>query len=317
MASKIAVIRTGGTISCVETEKGAVPCTDAGEFVPAHTDETTIIVENLFSKPSNELLVAEASTLREEILKLEKTGVDGIIVTHGTDTMAEMAYFLDLTTEIEVPIVLTGAQRRADETSPDGPSNITTGAMAVENRNVTTGVYVAFNDQLHAARHVEKVHTSKLEAFASPNACPVAERYSGGLRFLREPKSYSEYVPFEGLDASVRIVKMSLGVDGTQIHEALEANCDGIVVEAMGLGNTTASAGEAIVAAIESNVTVVITSRCHQGPVSPVYGSSGGGKELHEKGAIFARELSSPKARLKLLVALGSPVASSALREIF
>jgi L-asparaginase len=125
-----------------------------------------------------------------------------------------------------------------------------------------------------------------------------------GVRFHREPGSRSADLPVLETDRSVALANSAAGVDGAAIDRAVDAGVDGIVLEGTGLGNATAAVGDAVGRAIEAGVPVVVTSRCHAGPVAPVYGTDGGGRTLRTRGAIFAGDLPAHKARIKLMLAL-------------
>jgi len=224
-------------------------------------------------------------------------------VTHGTDIMAESAYFAALTAN-DVPVVFTGAQRRSDETSPDGPANLLTAvrAAADERLHGTGQAFVAFDERLHAARSVSKTHTSRLDAFTSPDAGPVASDTRAGLRFHRTPTPRE--VPYEPTvpEATVRIVPNAAGVSRNPVDEAVENGVDGLVLEVTGLGNVTTALGDAVADAIAAGVPVVVASRSPGGETAAVYG--GGGETLRRHGVGFAGPRSAPKARIELMLAL-------------
>lgn len=323
MLPTIAVLGTGGTIASTGGADGATPRLSNAELVesvPPIEEYADLTVRQVAQTPSFdvdfETLGALGTAVRDAA-----DGADGIVVTHGTDTMEESAYYLDLTLHIDVPVVFTGAQRRPDEVSPDGPANLLTAVRAASHDALrsTGGVYVAFDEQLHAARDVTKVHTRKLDAFASPGKGPVAEFTRDDARFYREPGSRSQTFAV-GADApakSVCVVKSYLGADGTGIERAIERGIDGIVLEGTGLGNATSAIGDAIAVAVDEDVPVIVTSRCVAGSTAPVYGTSGGGRTLRNHGAVFAGDLPSHKARLKLLVALAETTDIAELRNYF
>ncbi|AQL43132.1 L-asparaginase [Halorientalis sp. IM1011] len=315
MPPTVTVLGTGGTIASTAEGGGATPTlsTDALlEAVPGLAEVADVRTEQVAQIPSYELDFETAAEIRTTAADAADSS-DGVVVTHGTDTMAESAYLLDLTFAADVPVVFTGAQRRPDEPSPDGPSNLLTAVRAAVHDRLADvgGVYVAFDERLHAARDVQKVHTRRLDAFASPDAGHVASFTPEGVRFVREPGSRSD--PFPGTavdpDLSVPIVSSGIGVDATALECAREAGADAVVLEGTGLGNATAPLGDAVRETVERGVPVVVTTRCRAGSTAPVYGASGGGQTLAEHGAVFAGHLPAEKARLKLLVALSAAVS--------
>lgn len=323
MLPAIAVLGTGGTIASTGGEDGATPSlseTELVESVPALEEYADLMVRQVSQTPSFDMDLETVESLGGAVRDAADRAA-GIVVTHGTDTMEETAYYLDLTIDVNVPVVLTGAQRRPDEVSPDGPANLLTAVRAASHDALRSkdGVYVAFDEQLHAARDVTKVHTQKLDAFASPGKGPVAEFTRDDVQFYRELGSRSRTFSVAG-DApakSVCVVKSFLGASGTEIERALERGIDGIVLEGTGLGNATSGIGDCVAAALDEDIPVVVTSRCVTGSTAPVYGSPGGGQTLRDHGAIFAGDLPSHKARLKLLVALAKTTNPEELRECF
>jgi L-asparaginase len=349
MLPRVHVIATGGTIASTPGEDGAAPSLDGEDLLDAVPDlesRATLSVESVSQVPGFDVdlgIMAEVGEQAREALEstgggpdagrqtasseqsLASARDDAIVVTHGTDTMAETAYFLDLTCSLPVPVVVTGAQRRLDEPSSDAPANLLAAVRAATHQRVEEGVFLAFDDELHAARDVRKTHSHRLAAFASPNDGPVATLTRAGLRFHREPQSESVYLPASeigadtdaGDHARVEMIVSAAGVDGQQVERAIEAGADGLVVAGTGLGNTTSGLGEAIVDAIEAGVPVVMTSRCGAGSTGAVYGTPGGGKTLQEAGAIPGGDLAPWKARVKLALALEAVESSDDVDEYF
>lgn len=330
----VRIASTGGTIASTSSGPGSEPGKtpshsgdDLVDAVPEIGEHATIDVEDVCQVSGFQMDGAALERLVDAIDRAAADGVDGVVVTHGTDTMAESAYALDLAcgATADLPVVFTGAQRSFDQLGTDGPPNLLAAVRTAAHDRVRDagGVYLAFNDTVHAARRVVKGHTSKLETFESPGAGPVGEFAPDGLRFFREPGSYSASMPDATVNADVRveIVTSALGVDGRQVERALsdetEPGADGLVVAGTGLGNTTAELAAALESALADGVPVVLTSRCHAGPTAGVYGGDGGGKTLLEAGAISGGGLPPWKARLKLLLALSRGDNPNAVRELF
>ncbi|ELY62964.1 asparaginase [Natrinema versiforme] len=313
--STVYVIATGGTIASTSSDTGTVPTESVQELVQAYPESfehVDIELEQLTQTPSSELTIDDLVTLSDRV-RAVADDVDGIVVLHGTDTIEETAYYLDLVLDVDIPVVLTGAQRPYDSRSPDGPANLRGALAAASHDHVRTGAYVFFNDRLHAARPVTKDHSSNLDAYGSGNYGPVADRTPNGLWFYRRPESLSVTIPTRDITATVEVVPTSTGTDGRQIAHAVDCGVDGIVVDALGLGNVPTSVADSIGDAVDDDVVVVITSRCHNGVVSPVYGSKGGGAVLEEEGVLFASNLPAHKARIKLLVALSQQSGDTVL----
>lgn len=320
---QISVVSTGGTIASTSTgeDGGKTPSksgTDLLEAVPELAEYATVDVTDVCQVSGFQVRFEDATRTLEAV---ERAGAeaDGVVVTHGTDTMAESAYYLDVASEVDVPVVYTGAQRPFDQLGTDGPSNLRTAvrAAADERFRDAAGVYLAFNDAVHAARHVLKGHTSKLETFTSPDVGPVAELTPNGLRLLREPGSESAPMPGARLDpdVDVEIVTNALGADGGTVARALADGVDGVVLAGTGLGNATGELGAALESAIDAGVPVVLTSRCQAGTTAGLYGGPGGAKTLLEAGAIRGGDLPPWKARIRLVLALSTFEDRAAIRD--
>ncbi|MFC4436482.1 MULTISPECIES: asparaginase [Natrialbaceae] len=319
----VTVLGTGGTIASTDATGGATP-TRTGEqlleAVPELEDYGTLTVEEVAHIPSYEMDAATLETVGERVRALDDDPtVDAVVVTHGTDTIEEAAYYLDVTVQPDTPVFLTGAQRRPDEVSPDGPSNLLSAVRAGRAfaKRGAGGTFVAFNESVHAARSVTKTHTSALETFRSVNAGPVATLDRDGVAVHRAPRAETRPLAATSLAATVFTIKSGSCVTGGLLEAALERDADGIVVEGTGLGNATAGIAEAAREAIDDGVPVVVASRCLEGRVTPVYGGDGGGERLREYGAIFAGDLPAQKARIRLALALEAYDDETGIRDAF
>jgi len=304
----VRVLSCGGTIASEPAEDGAAPAKAGAELlaaVPGLADHADPTVEDVASLPGFDM---DPDTVAAVGRRARAAAADGepVVVTQGTDTMCETAYYLDLALDLSVPVVVTGAQRRLDEPGSDAPPNLLAAVTAATHDRVEGGVYVAFDDELHAARHAVKAHSRKLSTVASPGPGPVGERTRDGWRFHREPRSEAAELGVLETAATVPVVTSGLGVPGEALRRQVEAGVDGVVLAGTGLGNATAGLGEAV-ADLAGTVPIVAASRCHAGGTGAVYGTPGGGATLQSAGAIPAGPLSPPKARVKLLLALAAP----------
>lgn len=309
----VAVLSTGGTIASTDEPGGATPTKDGADLlsaVPALDERARVESREVARAPSFDAGFGTVLATVEAAREAVDGGADGAVVTHGTDTMAESAYALDLLWDRDAPVVFTGAQRRPDEPSADGPANLLTAVrLAASDRLADAGgAFVAFDEELHAARDVRKLHASKLAAFASPDAGPTATAARETVRFHRAPdrRGGRARLSVDAVDAAVETVATGIGAGGGPIERAVEAGVDGLVVEATGLGNVTAPLGEALAEAAEAGVPVVVTTRCPAGAVAPVYGTPGGGRTLADRGAILGGDLPAAKARIALTLALSA-----------
>lgn len=301
----ILFIHTGGTISMKKHEvTGDVELDDGNpiaDVIEIPGVDAVYTVKEPFQIPSPHMTVNEMMALKKLI---EQTEADGVVVTHGTDTMEETAYFLDLTLSIDIPVVITGAMRLSNDIGADGLSNLIAAVKtAVSDQSVDKGVLVVMNDTIHSARYVTKAHSSNLNAFQSFDAGPLGVITKTGAHFFSKPP-VSETFVIGSIDFTIPLLKAYAGMDDALINQL--SHCDGVVIEALGQGNLPPAAAQAAIRLIDSGVPVVIASRCVSGMIQPVYSYEGGGRTLMEAGALFAAGLNGQKARLKLLAALSS-----------
>jgi L-asparaginase len=309
MKKTILIIHTGGTISMSEdATTGAVK---PGEQNPL-TEKTyslnnlaNILVEEPFNLPSPHITTNEMLTLKQIIEDhYTKNQIDGVVITHGTDTLEETAYFLDLTVQINIPIVVTGAMRSSNEIGSDGLYNLIESIrVASTDEAVGKGVLVVLNDEIHTAENVTKTHTSNVGTFQSPQYGPIGIITKRGIVFHHAPTNRENY-PIQNITKKVALMKAYAGMDSTLLHAINDLGYDGIVIEALGQGNLPPGTATGIKKLISNKIPVVLVSRCFNGIVQDIYGYDGGGKQLKELGVIFSNGLNGQKARLKLLIAL-------------
>ncbi|MFU8868125.1 asparaginase [Natronococcus sp.] len=317
---RVRVLSTGGTIASTDGDGGATPSKDGDDLVaavPELEDVATLEVESVCDELSFHLSASNVASLARAVERAAEDGVDGVVVTHGTDTMEESSYYLDLVSDADVPVVFTGAQRPADMAGADGPANLLQAVRTAADERFTEGAYIAFGNLVHAARWVTKARAGRPEAYASPDSGPVAEITADGLSLRRDPRSESVSLPATELTARVETIPSGLAVDARQLERALEDGVDGLVLAASGIGNTTPEIGDAVADAVEAGVPVVVATRCFDGAVSARYGGPGGSRTVREHGTIPAGDLPPWKARIKLGLALSAYDDQEAVRGAF
>lgn len=310
---RIHIIATGGTIaSRRDPDTGVVvPAVDAASLVaavPAVADVAEIDVTEVARVSSWDLSPATmvAVARRIEELALETPSPDGFVVTHGTDTMEETAFVLDATLDVSQPIVLTGAMRAADAPGADGPANLVDAVrFAASDAADGLGAVVVMAGEVHAARHVTKVHTARPAAFASPGVGPLGtvEPERPVVRWGPEPVPP---LPPVAPHLPVPLATMVAGLDDLALRAALDADVRGLVLAGSGAGNVDATVVPMLRELVAAGCAVVLASRCAGGRVHATYGGPGGGASLREAGLIAAGDLSAPKARLALSLLLGA-----------
>jgi L-asparaginase len=304
--TRIALLATGGTISAI-----ADACrTDAGQGAAALAGSLGGAVEllpvDIARVPSRamtpELMRRVAEAARDAIAH----GCDGVVVAHGTDTLEETAYALSLMLERDVPVALTGAMRLPGTAGYDGDANLRAAtAVAADMRCAPLGPMVVFGDELHLARWVAKVHTTRAAAFASPGFGPVGAVAEGRvcLSVAQAPSDRLGMPPtLEG--PSVELLWIAAGADG-RLVDAAAAHADGLVVAGTGGGHVPPPVAAAIGRAIDAGLPVVLASRCGAGPLlEDTYAGAGSERHLRSLGVVAAGQLAPLKARLRLHVAL-------------
>jgi L-asparaginase len=308
---KVVVVSTGGTIAMR-------PDPATGKLVPAMSGEelvemigwegsSLLELDDFASVPSFDMHGDLALSLSDRVGEhCRADDVAGVVVAHGTDTMEETVYLVDRLLDSDKPVVLTGAQRGADQPDTDGPRNLRNAvraALAPEARG--RGAMIAFDGEVHAARESRKVHTSALRAFGSPGYGPIGHVDGERVAFARRPDRRPPLPrPAEGMP-QVDLIRLHAGSDDRFVRASLAAGARAIVLEGTGRGNANERVVPGVEAAVRESVPVVVCSRCVAGRVEPVYGR-GGGKDLADAGALFAGDLAAPKARVLLQLAVGA-----------
>lgn len=318
---KIAVIFNGGTISMKIDEriKAAVPSLTGEEIMEMVTgiEEYAEIESYSFSAlPSPHMtpeLMLKLSQFVDKIV--EREDIDGVVITHGTDTLEETSYFLDLTIKTKKPIVVTGSMRSSSELGYDGPFNLATSiCTAISNEAYGKGVLICFNGTLHSAKDVTKVNSMALDAFQTPSFGPVGIVDNNKVIFYRK-SSKVEHLKIKEINSNVTLIKCVAGMDSTYLDYVIEKGVSGIVIEGMGRGNVPPTMVDGIKRCIEKNIPVVLVSRCYEGRVYQSYGYEGGGKHLRSLGVIFGDNMQGQKARIKLMVALSYSTDMTFIKE--
>ncbi|MEH6944599.1 asparaginase [Bacillus sp. JJ722] len=309
MKKKILVIHTGGTISMFEDQStGAVQPSEINPMSVASTQlqkDATLIIEEPFNLPSPHITPNEMLRIRDIIEeKISQTKIDGVVITHGTDTLEETAYFLDLLLDVSIPIVLTGAMRSSNEIGFDGLYNfISSIRVSCTEEAADKGVLVVLNDEIHTAQNVTKTHTSNVSTFQSPQFGPIGIVTKQGALFHHQPIASIKF-KVKSITKNVPLLKAHAGMDSSLLQALSQLQIDGLVIEALGQGNLPPSTLSGIKTLVDQNIPIVIVSRCFNGITQGVYGYEGGGVQLRDLGCVFSNGLNGQKARLKLLAAL-------------
>jgi L-asparaginase len=313
MKPRVVLLATGGTIaSRHDPALGRTVASQRAEdllgMLPQVGDAAEIEVDNFATIPSFDMSVQFAFGLARRINELHaRPDVTGVVVTHGTDTMEETSYLADLLLQSDKAVVFTGAQRAHDDPQSDGPPNLLNSIrVAASPLARGLGAVVCFNGTIHAARDVTKVHASAVETFQSYERGAVGDVDGAKVVIHRRPALRRSF-KLDRLEDRVELYRLALGVDLRGLEAAIDRGIAGLVIEAFGRGNGPSRLSELVRRAAQKDIAVLITSRCPEGRVEPIYGGGGGGRDLADAGGIFAGDLKGPKARLLLMVLLSNP----------
>ena len=323
MKPRIAIFFTGGTISMrVDPQTGgAIPALSGEEIiaqVPGLSEIADFEIINFARLPGPHMTPPKMLELARDVAaRLADERIAGAVVTHGTDTLEETAYLLDLVLNEEKPVAFVGAMRNSSELSWDGPGNLRSAVRVAADLEVRgLGVMVVMGDQLLAAAEATKTHTEATDTFQSRDFGPLGIVDKDRVIVARRP-ARREQIATRSLEERIEIIKLAAGSDGRFINFALDDGARGLVIEGLGRGNVPVAALPAIGRAINARVIVVITSRCPRGRVLDTYAYEGAGKQLKRMGAILGGMLPSHKARIKLMVMLGAGYRVEQVRKSF
>ncbi|XVL27620.1 asparaginase [Staphylococcus equorum] len=318
---KLLLIHTGGTISMSQDETNKVvtnsdnPISNHQDIIKQYADVTEITP---FNVPSPHMNIKYVETLKHIIEDANRDeNYDGFVITHGTDTLEETAYLLDLTINVSKPITITGAMRSSNEIGSDGLYNFISAIRVASSDNAADmGVMVVFNDEIHTARNVTKTHTSNTNTFQSPNHGPLGVVTKNSVQFHHKPY---EHLVLNDInhDLNIPLVKAYMGMNNDVLNFYSEHQVDGIIIEGLGQGNLPPTCLEGLEKCLDKEIPVVLVSRSFNGIVGPIYAYEGGGLTLAEKGVVFSNGLNGPKARLKLLVGLSNQLNAKQLKKYF
>jgi L-asparaginase len=304
---KILVLHTGGTISMQADQNGAVESSPINPMTQVTSPLVNIEVVSVdfLNLPSPHIQIDHMMMIYKKIRE-EASHFDGFVITHGTDTLEETAYFLDTMSIPQKPIVMTGAMRSSNELGSDGIYNYRTALrVAADEKSADKGVLVVMNDEIHAAKYVTKTHTTNVSTFQTPTHGPLGLVTKREILFFKAADKRVRF-DLQAINGVVPIIKSYADMDTILLDALVEAPISGLVIEALGAGNLPPASISAIKKLINKQLPIVLVSRCFNGIAEPVYAYDGGGIQLEELGVLFVKELNSQKARIKLLIAVNA-----------
>ncbi|BDG71935.1 asparaginase [Roseomonas fluvialis] len=319
---RLLMLSLGGTITMVPSAGGGIaPKLGAAELVasvPELATVATIEAESAARLPSPSLTPTILVEVARRIEAAFADGVDGAVVIQGTDTIEESAFILDALVGGDKPVVMTGAMRGADAPGADGPANLLAAArVAVSDAARGLGALAVLNYDIHAARFVQKTHTTLPSAFASPLVGPIGAVAEGRPRIHARVQRLPVLPAADGPPAPIALITWAMGDDGRMLAALPGLGYAGAVIAGMGAGHVPADAADAV-GTLAARVPVVLASRSAAGPVfTSTYGYAGGEIDLMGRGLVSAGMLTALKARLLLGLALRGGAGRDAAARAF
>lgn len=324
---RIIILATGGTIAgqgASSTGAGYIPAKlpveELIKNIPSIDRIATVKGEQVASVGSYDMTVAIWIKLANRINEIfAKNEAEGVVITHGTDTQEETAYFLSLTVNSEKPVVLTGAMRAATAVSADGPKNLYDAiVVASDTLSKRRGVMVCFNESLFDGKNVVKVNTTNVNAFASPNAGPIGQIYDGKVKYYTQTvngKSNFPLFDISKLDTlpKVEIAYMYVEASASAIKAFMDDDVDGLIIAASGNGSFNKGILETVQTAVKKGIFVVRSSRVASGRVTQ-FNQVFDDEKL---GTIAADDHNPQKARILLMLALTATKDRKQIQKMF
>lgn len=317
---KLLILHTGGTISMKADDRiGAIVSTESNpllNFRIPYQEEIELVIEDIFHLPSPAITLENMLELKHRIEHgVHHESVTSVVITHGTDTLEETAYFLNVTIGNLVPIIITGAMRSSNEIGSDGFYNFQSAIrVALSDQNRGKGVLVVMNDEIHPARYVTKTHTTNVATFDSPTSGPIGLITKEKVLFIQE-LTQQQYLNVNQINGTVPIVKAYAGMATNLLTLIDNPKIDGLVIEALGAGNLPPQTLPALQRLLDNDIPIMLVSRCFNGIAEGVYHYEGGGHQLQEMGVMFGLGLNGQKARIKLLIALNANLSNEEFRR--
>ncbi|WP_461210239.1 asparaginase [Desulfocurvus sp. DL9XJH121] len=313
---KVVVLTTGGTIASIKNKasglytSGAMPgeqLVDRERLGPDMDESLVIEARSVFQVPSNAMDCDKLLVLRDRLREtLADPEVLGAVVTHGTDTLEESSYFMDLVLGAEKPVVFTGAQRTPGEEGTDAYTNIRDSIVAAACPACRgLGVLLVFNEGVYSARHVRKVHAFNIHAFTSPGRGQLGF-VDKGTCYIQQRPATREHYELDAAPPRVDVVRAGLGADGAVVRLLADDGSRGIILDGLGRGHVPPAWMDDVQYALDKGLPMVVTSACGEGCVHPVYDFGGGVKDLVSRGVVMGHDYPSSKARIKLMVLLAA-----------
>lgn len=320
---KITVLSLGGTIAMASSSgSGVVPKLSGEDLVSAVPQLAEVAEVSAYSfrqVPGAHLNLQDLVELAAEISRCVDEGAEGVVITQGTDTIEETAFALDLLVEVNSPLVVTGAMRNPTVPGADGPANLLAAVQVAASQAVRgLGSLVVFNDEIHAARYVQKTHTSNPATFRSSPVGPIGWISEGTPRVVVRPPDTPHFTLYgDARDAQVALLTVALGDEGRLLSVVEQLGYAGLVIEALGGGHVPEAMIETL-SSLAKRMPIILASRTGRGEIlSSTYGFPGSESDLIQRGLIPSGPLDGPKSRLLLSLLLLSNTTADQVGSSF
>jgi len=316
---RLAILTTGGTIAMRADAGGpaqiALGASDIAAAAPRLAELADLSPTAVLSKPSASFTLRDLASISRAVEAA--SGADGIVVTHGTDTLEETAFLLQLTASHQTPVVMTGAMRRFDQPGAEGAANLeAAGLVALAPASRGRGVLVAMDDEIHWAPLIRKIHAFRTHAFSSAPFGPIGWVAEGEVRYALKPDMAYPKLSIGEHEAKVTILEVGPGLEASLV-EAVGAISDALVVSLPGAGHVAAEAVQALAALAEAKPVVFATRTGGGRTLEASYGYAGSEADLIAHGLVPAGALDARKARVLLMVLKSANADLAEVRRVF
>lgn len=311
MARKVILITTGGTIASKRNEFNKLESGKlSGDEILALCDlDNKIEIEliDLFQIPSMHMTFDNLNLLNKVINeKLNDEDVSGIVITHGTDTLEETAYFLELTVNDSRPIIVTGSQKSPEDIGTDVYSNLRNSILVASSKQAENiGTCVVFNEKIFHSKYVKKSHSSSINGFGAIGYGMLGYIDNDEVIIYQKPTN-KEFYEIQSIYPSVELIYAYLGASSVILDFLLTTNVEGVVIVGAGRGQVSREMTESIEKLCEKGVKVVLTTSTEEGRVFPTYDYYGSANNLQNMGVVMGGDFDPKKARIKLMLMLAN-----------
>ena len=314
---RLIILAAGGTIAMTGADAPRLDARALAAALPQLGALAEIKTRDFPAKPSASLTLEDIALIASAVLEAARAA-DGIVISHGTDTLEETAFALALLIQTQTPIVLTAAMRRADQPGADGPANLLAAArVATSQAARAKGVLVVMDDEIHAGPLIRKAHSFRTHAFSSLPFGPIGYVAEERVRFARQPATSLPHLAYGGGAPVVPILEAGPGLERETVAALAAGAIDGLVLSLPGAGHVAGDAAPEL-GRLAERIPVVFASRTGVGEtLRATYGYPGGEVDLIGRGLIPAQGLDARKARIALQLLLSAGAPSAKIRAVF